>query len=416
MAGDATPPLPPPKIDPTSHYFLGPQDRPGDYITPTRLKGDNYDEWASGIQLVLKDRRKFGFLDGTITGPVSPCTQSDWNTIQAMIISWILNTIDPEIKGTLSKYKDAKRLWDTLKTRFAVVNDPRIQQLKRSIAKCEQSKNMTVASYFGKLSALWEELNIHEPLINCSCCSNCTAEILHEQRRDASRLHQFLMGLNSAYYSQARSNILSQDSLPSLDRAYQLIVQEERLRPNTLHEEQPPDVVEFAVKTRSRRRQDASSAIEDKTDKSHLFCTHCKKRGHDISSCFELKGYPEWWATRSKSSNGRDSFQGKARGQPPKPQVNATNAAGRGAGTDASEDSSSVFTAAQWKALAGLIGNTTISDNRLNGKLDFSSWIVDTGASRLVTCIDSWLFDIHYISDCPVGLPNGQSIMATKEG
>ena len=84
MAGDDNNPPPPPsssKIDPTSPYFLGPQDRPGDYITPTRLKGDNFDEWASDIQLALEARRKFGFIDGTLTGPVSPCTQSDWNTI-----------------------------------------------------------------------------------------------------------------------------------------------------------------------------------------------------------------------------------------------------------------------------------------------------------------------------------------------
>ena len=184
MTGDANNPPPPPsssKIDPTSPYFLGPQDRPGDYITPTHLKGDNYDEWTSDIQLALEARRKFGSLDGTLTGPISPCTQSNWNTIQAMIILWIMNTIDPEIKGTLSKYREAKKLWDTLKTRFAVVNGPRIQQLKKSIAKCEQTKTMSVASYFGKLSALWEELNIHEPLIKCTC-SNCAAGQLHEQR------------------------------------------------------------------------------------------------------------------------------------------------------------------------------------------------------------------------------------------
>ena len=57
------------------------------------------------------------------------------------------------------------------------------------------------------------------------------------------------MGLYSDYYSQARSNILSQDPLPSLDRAYQLIVQEERLRPaKSVHEEQQPEAVGFALK------------------------------------------------------------------------------------------------------------------------------------------------------------------------
>ncbi|XP_021728729.1 uncharacterized protein LOC110695808 [Chenopodium quinoa] len=206
MAGDDPPP-PPSKIGPTSPFYLGTQDRPGDFITPTCIKGEDYNEWADDIQLALEARRKFGFLDGSINSLIPPCTQSDWNTIQAMLISWIMNTIDPEIKCTLSKYRDVKRLWDTLKTRFALVNGPRIQQIKSSIAKCEQTKDMSIATYFGKLSTLWEELNHHEPLITCTCCSACTAGQQHEKRKEASRLHQFLMGLYSDYYAPLRTNI-----------------------------------------------------------------------------------------------------------------------------------------------------------------------------------------------------------------
>ena len=127
MAGDQNtpPPLPLLRIDITSPYYLGPHDRPGDFITPTRLRGDNYDEWASDIQTALEARRKFVFLNGSITSP-SSCTQEDWNTLHAMLISWLMNTIEPKVKVTLSKYKDAKRLWDTLKSRYSIVNGPRI--------------------------------------------------------------------------------------------------------------------------------------------------------------------------------------------------------------------------------------------------------------------------------------------------
>ena len=38
---------PSPKIDPSSPYFLGPQDRLGDFITSTRLNSDNYDTWVA---------------------------------------------------------------------------------------------------------------------------------------------------------------------------------------------------------------------------------------------------------------------------------------------------------------------------------------------------------------------------------
>ena len=208
-----------------------------------------------------------------------------------------MNTIDPEVKATLSKYRDAKRLWDTLKSRFSIVNGSRIQQIKSVIARCEQPKTMSIATYFGKLTALWEELNNYEPLITCSCFTSCTAGQQHEKRRESTRLHQFLMGLYPDYFSQTRTNILSTDPLPSLDRAYQLLIQDERVRQaKSTIEEKPPEAVGFAVRTSTGRgRSDNSGNPRERQDRSHQLCTHCNKKGHLVSGCFELIGYPEWW-------------------------------------------------------------------------------------------------------------------------
>lgn len=178
----------------------------------------------------MEARGKFGFLDGTITEPVPPCTKADWDTINAMLVSWMMNTIDTEVKCYLSKYHDAKQIWDTLKYRYTLVNEPRIQQLKSSIAKCEQAKNMSVAEYFGRLTGLWEELHNHEPIISCSCCANCTAGSEHKTRRENDMLHKFLMGLNSYHFAALCTNILSQDPFSSLNKAFQLVIQDERVR------------------------------------------------------------------------------------------------------------------------------------------------------------------------------------------
>lgn len=53
-------------------------------------------------------------------------------------------------------------------------------------------------------------------------------------------LHQFLMGLYSDFYSQTRANILSRGPLPSLDRAYQVVIQDERVRLATTTPADPP--------------------------------------------------------------------------------------------------------------------------------------------------------------------------------
>lgn len=68
-----------------------------------------------------------------------------------MIISCLINTIDPEVRSMLLNYDNAKLLWDNLNECCAIFNGPRIQQLKLDIARCEQSKTINVAIYFSKL-------------------------------------------------------------------------------------------------------------------------------------------------------------------------------------------------------------------------------------------------------------------------
>ncbi|CAH9118233.1 unnamed protein product [Cuscuta europaea] len=216
------------KNDYSSPFFLGPQDRPRDYITPIRLRGENYDDWTGAIRLALRARRKFVFVDGTIQTYENKCTEDDWLTIHSMLVSWLMNTIAPEVKNTLSKYEDAKLLWDELKERFSVMDGSRIHQLKVNIARCEQSSPLSVGTYYGQLKMWWDELNNYEPLLTCTC-GKCTCKLgeQHAQRWESERFHQFLMGFSTDLYGQIRSNLLSQVPLPNLNRAYHQVTQEE---------------------------------------------------------------------------------------------------------------------------------------------------------------------------------------------
>lgn len=412
--------------DHTSPFFLGSQDRPGDLITPVRLRNNNYDEWARSVRLALLARRKFGFVDGTIMKPEAPFTQEDWLTIHSMLVSWLMHTIDPEVRSTISFYDDAKILWDELKTRFSVTNGPKMQQLKTDIVRCEQSKTMTAAAYFGKLKVLWDDLANHEPIIVCKC-GKCTCNLgkVHEKRRDNERLHQFLMGLNSEYYSQLRSNLLSQEPLPTLDHVYQQITQEEQVRGFTRAKEYPPEVAGFAVRPEGRGK-----GRPEKIDKSGLMCSHCHRSGHDTANCFQLLGYPEWWgdrprtqgipSTRGKSGGGRGSDSGQGKGA----KIHAVTVDTNNSGTSSTNHQASSSTPAalpnmspkQWQTIAALFGNIQSSNNSLHGKFSKNSWIIDTGASNHATGNFSYLFDVKDIAECLVRLPNGRKIAATKEG
>ena len=120
----------------------------------------------------------------------------DWWTIQSMLISWILNTIEPNLRSTVSYAEDAKDLLQDIKDRFSVINGPPIQQLKSELADCKQ-RGMSIVAYYGKLKTLWEELAVYEQILVCTC-GKCKCKIGSqlEQQHEKDRVHPFLMELD----------------------------------------------------------------------------------------------------------------------------------------------------------------------------------------------------------------------------
>jgi len=118
----------------------------------------------------------------------------DWWTVQSMLISWIMNTVEPSLQTTVTYTDTAKELWDDLQERFSVVNGPRIQQLKADLTACKQ-QGMTILAYYSKLKTLWDKLAMYEPLLMCTC-AGCECKISEklQRRQEEDRVHQFLMG------------------------------------------------------------------------------------------------------------------------------------------------------------------------------------------------------------------------------
>ncbi|XP_068466628.1 uncharacterized protein [Phaseolus vulgaris] len=190
-----------------SSYDLNASDNPGNIITQVQLRGENYDEWARAAPDL-----------------------EDWWTVQSMIVSWILNTIEPSLRSTVAYAETAHNLWEDIKERFSVVNGPRIQQLRSDLSRCKQ-EGMVVATYFGKLKVLWDELANSDKIPSCTCGGcKCGIGAQLEKRREEEKVHQLLMRLEDASYGTVRSNILASDPLPSLNRVYAMLVQEERVR------------------------------------------------------------------------------------------------------------------------------------------------------------------------------------------
>lgn len=152
-----------------SPYYLHPSDNPGSLISPVQLRGDNYEEWARSMRNALRAKKKLGFIDGTLAKPEEESLEiEDWWMVNSMLVAWILNTIEPSLRSTVTYTENVKDLWDDLRQRFSIGNGARVHQLKTDLASCKQ-RGQSVVQYYGQLKTMWDELVHYEPIPVCTC-------------------------------------------------------------------------------------------------------------------------------------------------------------------------------------------------------------------------------------------------------
>ncbi|XP_074265512.1 uncharacterized protein LOC141587949 [Silene latifolia] len=389
------------KIDPLSPFYLGSHDIPGIKISNVMLTSNNYEDWSRSIQMSLKSRRKFGFCDGTVPKPTEPKLLEQWELVNCTIVQWLRHTIDESVLTSVPYVEDAATLWKELEDRFAVVDGTTIHALK-SDDNCKQQKGMSITEYYGKLKTLWDALAIYEPPFACKC-GQCLCDISTKalQRLDNERLHQFFMGLDHSLYGTLRNQQIQLDPLPSLNRGYHAALQAERLLLSAPSHSDTPDIVAYAVPGTSRTPAEWKAIREaEKVERRKLFCSHCNVNGYEFASCFiRLNKFPDWWGSRPRTLADLHKKRG----------------VGSASGVAGSTTGSSVH-ANYLFAGANVTSSThsVSSSERLSGM--FSTWIIDTGASNHVIGDLSCFTEQCDIPTRPVGLPNGQQVLAPLIG
>ncbi|KAI5671573.1 hypothetical protein M9H77_11937 [Catharanthus roseus] len=114
-----------------------------------------------------------------------------------------------------------------------------------------------------------------------------------------------LRSKKNAIYGTVRSHMIQQEPMPKLRTILAQICKEEHHKNLTRAGDYTGDGAAFAV---------ASVGAERRGPPSKLYCTYCKKAGHDVAGCFQLVGYPEWWPRSSpQTAGGRGTQQGSYR-------------------------------------------------------------------------------------------------------
>lgn len=112
-----------------------------------------------------------------------------------------------------------------------------------------------------------------------------------------------------------RSTILSQDPLPSLNRVYQMFLQEERLISAAKINSEQADIRAMAVKldvdsSSMSRGDNGKHGDSGYKSTSSFFCSYCQRRGHEEAHCWTKHGFPEGWTNRPSRGGARGFGRG----------------------------------------------------------------------------------------------------------
>ncbi|XP_028800665.1 uncharacterized protein LOC114755936 [Neltuma alba] len=119
----------------THPLYLHPSDTQGAAIIPQILVGsENYNVWSWAMQIALRGKQKLGFIDGTcLKESQDPALQDQWERCNAVVLSWILNSISKELANGVVFYQNAHLVWTDLKERYDKVTGSRIFSIYREI-------------------------------------------------------------------------------------------------------------------------------------------------------------------------------------------------------------------------------------------------------------------------------------------
>ncbi|KAK4285644.1 hypothetical protein QN277_002314 [Acacia crassicarpa] len=91
-----------PSQDPSSCYYMHPNENPSLIHVSSPLIGSNYHHWARAMTVALMSKNKFQFVDGTlpVLATSDPLFQT-WQCCNTMVLTWLLRSISPSISQSV---------------------------------------------------------------------------------------------------------------------------------------------------------------------------------------------------------------------------------------------------------------------------------------------------------------------------
>ncbi|XP_055959798.1 uncharacterized protein LOC130014862 [Mercurialis annua] len=405
----------------SSPFFLHPNENPSLILASNLLNGGNYHSWS--------------------------CT--------------------PTIADSISCLDSAFEIWTDLKDRFSQGDAYRIGDIQEEIYAFHQN-TLSVTEYFTHLKSLWDELISLRPFPVCICIPKCICNALPLIRKNHSndQVIRFLKGLNDQY-ATVRQQILMTEPLPPINKAFSMVIQNERQIAGSINMR---TMVDTNVMFTKGENDDYGDSFDPNYEANVCYargrgyfrgnnnnfkkfvpvpsykqklCSHCGMTGHTVDICYKKHGYPPGYQSSFQSrmkADGSYANQVDFEGFAPNPSDNNTDRTA----SYTSPGTVFPFTAEQCQKLMALIQQEASSStpqnsfahaNALSANFQpnsettegishclFSStsyknkWILDTGATDHIVCDSILLKTFHAVKNVHVKLPNGQLVPVANVG
>ncbi|XP_058761729.1 uncharacterized protein LOC131635138 [Vicia villosa] len=282
------------QTDILSPYFMHPNENPGNVLATPLLSGTNYHSWSRAVQVALRSKHKLHFINGALPRPPDEDRDSiAWDRCNTMIMSWLSNSVEPEISQSILWMETAAEIWSELKERFYQGDVFRISDIQEEIYTLKQG-DCTISAYYTKMKKLWQELDNFRPIPHTGCHDACLVLDKMRNYRDNDQVIRFLKGL-SEQYAAVRSQIMLMEPLPSIGKVYSLLVQQER---QTLLQFDESKILaasqnQYAGRNvSSQRGRGGRFSTGRGRGRTNRVCTYCGMTNHTIDQCFKKHGYP----------------------------------------------------------------------------------------------------------------------------
>ncbi|XP_021718356.1 uncharacterized protein LOC110686079 [Chenopodium quinoa] len=268
-----------------------------------KLNHSNYTKWSKLMQLAIGGRGRLNHITVVPPSPTDPEIVK-WTQRDSIVISWIIDNIEPELQNQYLDYPTANELWKSIEIMYGSGRDGlQIFDLMTKANKIQQGSN-AIEVYYSKLTLIWKEIDRRLP--NPMKCSE--DKTVYNRMAQQNRLYQFLAGLDEAL-DKDRRDLINSDPLPTIEVAYATIRREISRKEIMKKEKTPTEDSEIGSGLAARGKPEKPKFRRD-DERTHLRCTHYGGTRHTKEGCFKLIGYPEWWSERKKK--GENQRSGKA--------------------------------------------------------------------------------------------------------